>query len=125
MESVGQDIVRRDATLGNKIGRSVGQAAHDVNQEIADLLAQMLAPISIVTSDFLTGSINDGRQMFVCNLLYNGECLLHQRVAVVEDALHVKFYTTGTGLCQQTFQLARGFFHVGANDEQWRMVGGG
>lgn len=39
MESVGQDIVRRDATLGNKIGRSIGQAAYDVNQKIADLLA--------------------------------------------------------------------------------------
>ena len=60
--------------------------------------------------------------MLVYDLLYNGKRLLHQRLAVVEDALHVEFYAAGSGFCQQAFQLAGGLLHVGTDDEQWRML---
>ena len=47
-EPLGQDVVRRDATLADEVGGGEGQAIDNVDEEVADLLAQSLALVGIV-----------------------------------------------------------------------------
>ena len=116
-EAFGEDVVRRDATLAHEVGGGKGQTIDDIDEEVADLLAEVLALVGIAEADFLARGIDDGCQPDFHYLADGVEGLTHQQGGVVEDALHIDLDGAGAFCLQELFQLKGGLFDMGTHDE--------